>query len=128
MQRFRWLAVGFVAGVLFMLMVIPTETAPTPAVQTPVVGLDKWLHLVDYAVLVFILASALEASSQSVTARAWAWTSAYGVALELLQWGIPYRAVSLGDITANLFGAGVGVGLWYVTVYFPGARRGEYVR
>jgi VanZ family protein len=107
----RWLAVGFVAGALFVLMVIPTETAPTPAIQTPLVSLDEWLHLIDYAVLAFALAGALRASSPSV--QAWAGASAYGIALELLQWGIPYRAFSLGDIAANLLGAGLGVGLWY---------------
>ncbi len=112
----RWLAVGFVAGALFVLMVIPTETAPTPAIQPPLMGFDKWLHLIDYAVLAFVLAGALRASSQSVIGRAWGGTSAYGLALELLQSGIPYRAFSLGDIAANLLGAGLGVGLWYVAV------------
>jgi VanZ family protein len=61
----------------------------------------------------FVLAGALRASSKPVIIRAWSGASAYGVALELLQWGIPYRAFSLGDIAANLLGAGFGVGLWY---------------
>jgi len=109
----RWLAVGFVAGALFVLMVIPTETAPTPAIQPPFVALDKWLHLIDYAVLAFILIGALRASSKPVLVRAWGGASAYGIALELLQSGIPYRAFSFGDIAANVLGAGIGVGLWY---------------
>jgi VanZ family protein len=97
-------------------MVIPTGTAPTPAIQPPLVALDKWLHLIDYAVLAFVLAGALRGSSQSAIGRAWGGTSAYGVALELLQSGIPYRAFSLGDVAANLLGAGLDVDLWYLAV------------
>lgn len=109
MQRVRWLAVGVVAVALFFLMVIPPSTAPTPEVQTPLVGLDKWLHLADFAVLAFTLGSALQARP---LVHAWGSASLYGVALELLQWGIPYRAFSVGDIAADVVGAGIGVGLW----------------
>lgn len=116
MQRVRWGAVGFVAGALFVLMVIPPSTAPTPPVRTPLVGLDKWLHLIDYAVLAFVLGSALRAASFRLLAQAWGGASAYGVALELLQWGILYRAFSLGDIAANIVGAAIGVSLWYGSV------------
>lgn len=121
LQRLRWLAVGFVAGALFVLMVVPP--VPTPAVQTPLLGLDKWLHLIDYAVLAFVLAGALRASSLSI--RAWGSASAYGVVLEMLQWGIPYRAFSLGDIAANVLGAGIGVGLWYGLVMLRRHARGS---
>lgn len=113
MAQIRWLAAGFVAGVILVVMVIPQSSVSTPAVHTPVVGLDKWLHLIAYATLAFVLGSALQGRPGL---RAWIGATAYGVALELLQLAIPYRAFSLGDVAANVIGAAVGVCLWYGSV------------
>lgn len=109
MYWLRWLAVGFVAGVLFVLMIIPPVNTLTPAWQSPLLSLDTWLHLGDFTLFGLVLANSRPTKSIALT---WGLASAYGIGLEFLQLAIPYRAFSLVDIGADLAGAAFGVGLW----------------
>ena len=75
------------------------------AVRGPlgVFGLDKWLHAVAYATLAGAVTFADGRGRVGVLSAV-----AYGVLVELLQVGVPYRSGSLPDAVANLLGAVVG--------------------
>jgi VanZ family protein len=78
------------------------------------VGVDKLLHVVGYAVLAVIrLWAAPARDARSVLAVVVAVT-AFGGAVELLQWPIPGRSVSLLDLVADAVGAVLGTAGWWL--------------
>jgi VanZ family protein len=99
-------------------MLMPPNVAAPPTVQTPLVGLDKWFHMIGYTALAFALSSALEPVNRQRLLQTWSSTSVYGAVLELLQRGLPYRVFSLGDIAANAIGAAMGICTWHAVVVF----------
>jgi VanZ family protein len=100
--RTRWGVVGVLALVVLVASLVPGGGA---AVSGPlgVVGLDKWLHALAYA--------ALAGAVTYADGRAWVGVLAavaYGVLVELLQLGVPYRSASTLDAVADVVGALVG--------------------
>ncbi len=84
------------------------------------VGLDKWLHVVGFGALAASLVSAMDKFSWRELASVLIVTVAFGVAIELLQWPLPWRTASLADVLADAVGAIVGSGLaGLIRVYRP---------
>jgi VanZ family protein len=118
-RRWRVLA-GGVALAIVVASLLPPElflgpdTGATPELRGPfgLVGLDKWLHALGYAVLAGTLVPAVAAGRSETTARtvvvAVAVAAGVGLGVELLQWPHPGRTASLVDAAANLVGAAVG--------------------
>ena len=112
----------------YALTVVVASVLPTPAGGlTPtgplgVVGVDKWMHAVGYAVLGFGVASALGTRRAREIGWAVAAASLFGATLELVQALLPYRSCSLFDMGANVFGAVLGGGLWYAATRLQNGR------
>ncbi|WP_458205890.1 VanZ family protein [Haladaptatus sp. NG-SE-30] len=149
--RTRWVAVLVVAGAICYFSVFTTpDPGVTPMGPLGLVGADKWYHAVGYGGLGAVLAFALagrHAHSQSrggqaqgtrartcvrVTGErragvlAIAGATGYGVAMELVQWPIPLRHASVGDVVADALGATVAVAVWWALSRAGGrARRDE---
>jgi VanZ family protein len=76
---------------------------------------DKVLHFLEYLVLAFLTAFALVRGTRR--SREWRWRTAtvlpalYGIALEVIQLGVPGREMSLLDAGANVLGAMAGAGI-----------------
>lgn len=81
-------------------------------------GIHTWLHFFGYATFGIVLAGAFVLGNQGEgrwVTTAFATVAGYGVAVELLRLALPYRTFSTLDITANVFGAFVGVvAVWIV--------------
>ena len=119
----RWLAVAAVAGVLFYGSVLDSPGAGLPSLGPfGLFGLDKWLHALGYAALAGALAVALAAHDRfrtrlvRIVALAVLLTVGYGVGIEIVQATIPERSFSVGDIVADVVGAGVGAVGWRALV------------
>ncbi|NHN46908.1 antibiotic resistance protein VanZ [Halostella sp. JP-L12] len=104
----RWLPALAVAVALLVASAVPPGPAGGAAGPLP---LDKLLHGAGYAALAGTLVVGLTAHRRSTK---WAaglsvcGATSYGLAIELLQAGIPYRAFSLADAGANALGAVLG--------------------
>lgn len=83
---------------------IPPETIPHT---------DKLLHALAYALLALLLVRALRSSSTlkaaDIALAAFAWSTAFGAAQEMLQYFLPNRTCDLFDLLANAAGAGLAV-------------------
>jgi len=119
----RWLAVAAVAGVLFYGSVLDSPGPGLPSLGPfGLFGLDKWLHALGYAALAGAVAVALAAHDRfrtqfvRIVALAILLTVGYGVGIEFVQATIPERSFSVGDIAADIVGAGVGVAGWRALV------------
>lgn len=104
----RWLAVLGLAGVIFSFSIL---TAPPETVvdswKFSFVPLDKWRHLVAYAVLGYALAYATTDWSLDNRLQVVFVVGAvilYGVGMEVGQSFVPDRYLSLGDAYANALG------------------------
>lgn len=110
-----WLIVGVVAGGIAVAMLSPSAGAATPSVTVPLVGVDKILHAGAYAGLTTLVAVAAWLSEwRRSDGYASGGVSLYSTMLEGLQGAVPSRAVSVGDIGANLVGVALGIGCWWV--------------
>lgn len=100
--RSRWLVVAALALVVLVASLVPGGGG---SLSSPfgVVGADKWLHAAGYMILA---AAVTYADGRAVVGVAAA--VAYGVLVELLQLGVPYRSASALDAVANLVGAVAG--------------------
>ena len=113
-MKFR--AALLVVYALFILIgsVIPLEI-PT-VMDRPC---DKILHAVAYFFLAVLVCSAFAASGKkSLFLPAWGYATFYGIVMEILQYGIPYRSADLYDVLYNSGGAASGAivaWLWYRT-------------
>ncbi|KTG26707.1 VanZ family protein [Haloferax profundi] len=112
--RATLVVVGYALAVL-VASVIPTPPGGlTPNGPLGLVGLDKWVHGVGYAVLGFGLAHASRARRATAIGHVVVVAGAYGAGIELVQALLPYRSFSIADMGANVLGAVVGGLLWYV--------------
>lgn len=119
----RALVVLGYAVAVFVASVVPTPPGGlTPTGPFGVVGLDKWVHAVGYAALGFGGASALQARQAREIGVAVVAAGLFGATLELVQALVPYRAFSLLDMGANVFGAFVGALLWFVVTRLQTGR------
>lgn len=72
------------------------------------IGIDVWLHVIGYAALSAALVLAAQRRSWTVLLGAAVLATAFGAAVELLQWPLPWRRASLLDALGNAAGATVG--------------------
>ena len=101
----RWLPALAVAVALLVASAVPPGPAGGAAGPLP---LDKLLHGAGYAALAGTLVVGLatgERSAERVAALSFCGAVGYGVAIELVQAGVPYRTASLTDAGANALGA-----------------------
>ncbi|AEN05911.1 VanZ family protein [Halolamina sp.] len=108
----RWWPVVLVAAVVLAFSVVPLGGTASGAVSG--VGLDKLLHVIDYAALAFALGYAIRARRARVLLAVFAAAVAFGGAVELLQGPLPTRATSLADAVANAVGAALGTAGWWL--------------
>lgn len=88
----------------FMVLVVSVVLVPGPKTHLP---LDKIVHFVLYGLTsIFLFRFFIRGkNSSSAFYKAVALASIYGAALEVVQYFLPYRSFSLGDIAANAAGA-----------------------
>ncbi|ELZ94776.1 VanZ like family protein [Haloferax mucosum ATCC BAA-1512] len=110
----RRLAVVAYAVVILVASVSSTPPGSlSPSGVLGLVGLDKWLHALGYAGFAFGLAFAVRGGDRHEIWVAIAGASVYGIGIEVVQAGLPYRAFSVADMGANVLGAVVGGLLWF---------------
>lgn len=102
--RARWLAVALLAGAILVVSVTPIPASvPEEGGGLPTSVL---FHFLGYAALAAALALALLSRRLGVAiGGAFVGASGYGVLMELLQFGLPYRTFSYLDVAINASGA-----------------------
>lgn len=101
--RARWLAVALLAGVILVVSVIPI---PGSVPDDGVIPTSVLFHFLGYAALAAALAIALGSRRlRSSISGSFAGASGYGVLLEFVQSGLPYRTFSTLDMAVNASGA-----------------------
>ncbi len=113
----RWWPVVVVAGAILVFSLVPLGGggAVSSAAGDSVVGIgiDKILHIVDYAALAVTLLYATRARTARACFVAFAVAVTFGGAIELLQIPVPTRQGSLLDATANALGAAIATLVWW---------------
>lgn len=120
----RWWPALVVGAVVLTLSLVPLGGGAGSVGGGAVagVGVDKLLHVADYAVLALALLYATRARSARVCLAVFAAAVALGGAVELLQGVVPTRHPSLLDAAANAVGAALAtVGWWVVRVRAGGS-------
>jgi len=103
-----WMLVGFYMGVIFFL-----SSQPEPLGISLPNGLDKVVHLIEYAVLAVIVLLSCKASGvKHYEIVSVIWASIYGLIDEVHQFYVPGRTASAGDLVADIIGAFLGVFLY----------------
>lgn len=114
----RWarvtLAAGVAAVVLAGSLVPPPTEVGQPIGPFGLVEADAWSHALSYGVLAISVAYALLARSGERLLVAVVAAVAFGLAVEGLQYGVPWRSFELADAVANAVGALVAAGGWRV--------------
>lgn len=92
---------------LWFLLIMIASVVPVPSPQTGFSASDKLAHVVMYGLTsVFVYKVYLQ---KTTPARALylsvAISALYGATMEVIQFFLPYRSFSPGDITANTVGA-----------------------
>ncbi|NOX98022.1 MAG: VanZ family protein [Nitrospirae bacterium] len=104
--------------VLAVLIYIGSAVSKLPPVPVKIPHLDKAVHLVEYALLSFLLRRALSQGRANRMRRAslWAviWAILYGIINELHQSVIPNRSMSVYDAIFNGIGAILGQYLYFL--------------
>lgn len=115
----RWLLVAATLVTLLVFSVVrPSATGPIPG-PFGLVPQSTWLHAVGYAGLAVVIAYALQTSPRpdwQVLCAVFAFATAYGAGIELLQSTIAYRTFDTADILVNAAGAAVAVAGWKLLV------------
>lgn len=94
-----------VAAWLLFIFVISVVPVPGPRTSLP---LDKVVHAVLYgmtAILLFRWFMLRKMAVPKAFMLAFLFSSAYGLAIEIVQYFMPYRQFSAGDVLANSAGA-----------------------
>jgi VanZ family protein len=115
-----------VAGAVLVLSLVPLGGGALSSASgggVHGVGLDKLLHVVDYATIALTLLYATRARTARACLVAFAAAAVLGGAIELLQGPIPMRDASLLDAVANAVGAAVATGGWWVRRVILGGTR-----
>lgn len=110
MRPRRWLPVA-VAAVILATSLVPGGGGGWTVGP---VGVDKLLHVAGYGVLAVTTLFALRARDVRTSLAVVVLVTLFGGAVELLQWPVPGRAVSLLDLVADAVGALLGVVGWWV--------------
>jgi len=109
----RWCGRALAACfVLFTAAAVVPYGARAETIVVFSVGLDKWIHFAGFGFM------AVAAMGRTVDLSWWrkgttvAGVALFGLAIETVQFFIPYRTFNPLDIVANLCGTAAGVGLW----------------
>ncbi len=118
-----WLLVVLYIGIIFFLSSIPAPSMP---------GLedyDKFYHLVEYALLTFLLLRAMgktfifRLSEIAILFYSLLMVVGWGALDELHQWYVPGRDADYHDIMADALGAVIAGGIWLIVQRIWGAGR-----
>ena len=102
-----WLPPFLYAALIFFLSSIPGKEYPYPFFSA-----DKLVHVVEYAVLGYLVARAFGYDlhgSKILFVRSLVVCVLYGVSDELHQWFVPNRVVSVMDLLADIAGSVLGI-------------------
>jgi VanZ family protein len=103
--RVRYALAVLVAGVVLVASVIEAGGGADTLGPFGLVGADKWSHALAYAGLTAALAYASIEGGRGRLALPVLAAIAFGIAIELIQWPIPYRTASVADALADAVGA-----------------------
>lgn len=99
--------------VIFVLSVMNVSNIDAPHLfQIPYI--DKWIHLVLYLVLGFLLCYEVRFSTFLKKMFVWAFPAFYGGAMELIQEFVVHRSGDVVDFAADVLGACMGILLCYL--------------
>ncbi|MFB6075351.1 MAG: VanZ family protein [Haloarculaceae archaeon] len=111
----RWALVALVAATILLLSVTRSPDLARVTGPLGLVGSDKWLHAGAYAGLAAVLAYALaEQPAGRAALLVFLAAVAFGLVVEVIQFGIPYRDFSLLDGVADAAGATLVAVSWRV--------------
>ena len=111
----RWWPLVAVGTVVLVFSLVPLGGGDSGSLAVAGVGVDKLLHVVDYAALSFALGYAVGRRDRTTLLAVFVAAVAVGGAVELLQGVVPTRHPSLADAAANVVGAALGTaGWWFV--------------
>ena len=114
----------FSVGLIIIASVIPQGSHASTATVASV-GLDKILHCVAFAGVIFLAIGGRRNPTLLYGVYAILAVLAFGVAIEFAQYYIPYRSYNPVDILADAFGVLFGVLVWSAFLRFLVARRSE---
>lgn len=113
MHRHWWPTVA-VGTVVLVFSLVPLGGGGSGGLVVAGVGVDKLLHVVDYAALSFALGYGVGRRDRPTLLAVFVVVVAVGGAVELLQGLVPTRAPSLADAAANAVGAALGTAGWWL--------------
>ena len=105
-----WLPPFLYAALIFFLSSVPGRKYPYPFLSV-----DKLAHVVEYAILGYLVARAFGYGLHErkiLFVRSVTVCVLYGISDELHQWFVPNRVVSVIDILADIFGSFLGIGIY----------------
>ncbi|VAX34714.1 hypothetical protein MNBD_NITROSPIRAE03-1402 [hydrothermal vent metagenome] len=105
-------------GIVGVLSVIPS---PDKVVAVP----DKFAHFVAYFITVSLCYCAFKREKLSFLVFLGIAVFLYGIAIEVVQYFLPYRDFSIGDIIANASGIGTFFVIWGVYSRTVRQKRGR---
>lgn len=121
MQRSRWLLVAWILVGVYASAIFALSSLSNPCVPTwGIPHIDKLYHLIEYAVLAFVLLHALRLTFRThpmtpLLLSGIALTVCYGISDELHQAFVPGRVMSVFDLSADAVGASA-VGLAWLLI------------
>lgn len=124
------LAAGLWALVIVVAGVLPTHQVLAATAGEAENTVASWGHFVEYAILAFVLAVAVDGWRLSLRALMWSALAAValGWAVELVQAPLPYRDFQIADGLTDMAGVVVGLAAFSVAVLArasrPPVRRG----
>lgn len=108
-----WFIAGIYMGLIFIVSSIPGETLPETSVS------DKFLHLVEFGILSWLLGKALRTSQKEIfikqaTVLSIVITICYSITDEVHQYFVPYRCVEVYDVVFDGIGAVLAQGIFLI--------------
>lgn len=106
-----WFPVFLYSAIIFVISSLPSQE-----ITFTVIVWDKFLHVIEYAILGLLLARALVGTRQWPYLTVWTVTVVlcylYGLTDEFHQGLTPGREASIGDALADFLGGAVGAGIY----------------
>lgn len=108
-----WFIAGIYMGLIFIASSIPGEALPETSVS------DKFLHLVEFGILSWLLGKALRTSQKEIfvkqaTVLSIVITICYSIIDEGHQFFVPYRCVEVYDVVFDGIGAVLAQGIFLI--------------
>ncbi len=104
-RRVRYVLAALAAGVVLVASVVETGGGARTLGPFGVVGVDKWTHALAYAALTAVLAYASIEGGRGRLVLPVLAAIVFGIAIEVIQWPIPYWTASVADALADAVGA-----------------------